>query len=1035
MSKGAPVCRTARSHEAMPGLQRRGTFSMAVRRAGRSRPFGEFHRLAVLLAATALAAFASSQTPEVLTRAKQVHDLSLEDATRQLPVHLHSVVLAYEPEWNLLFVNDASGAVFVNMSNTPVLPLHTGQVVDVEGVTGPGDVAPAVFKPVVRIVGEGALPAPHRVSIDRLRSGAEDCQWVQIEGIIRSAEIRGGHLRMILMSAGREVKLLPIHFAGVDYSKLIDSRVEVTGAAGSSFNRKRQMTGINVFVPELSYIRVLEASPDPRSMSIQPIRTLLRFNPAANLDHRVRVRAVVTLYWPGTLLYIHDGTQGVQLRGFIAPVLKRGDVVDAVGFPGRADFGPILEDATVLSVNGVAALPPIHPISAATALSGEFDSDLVSIEGRLVSLERGSTSSVLEVLSEGVIFNAEAPASRSLASLQTGSTLRLTGICAVQTDADHVPKAFRILVPSDAGVAVLRAPSFWTAQHVLYLVAAALVLVLLVLGWVAILRRRVAEQTRVIQDQLEEAAVLKDAAEAASHAKSEFLANMSHEIRTPMNGIIGIAELALEGDLPDERREYFEMIRTSGESLLAIINDILDFSKIEAGKLDLDSVDFDLRDSLEETVRTLAYKAQAKGLELACDIREDVPERVTGDPLRLRQIVLNLIGNSIKFTEKGEITLEVAVEARSTEMALLHFVVRDTGIGIPPDKHALIFHAFAQADSSTTRRYGGTGLGLTISARLVNMMAGRIWVESEPDHGCRFHFTARFGIAAPVTESAAFAAVERIQKAPVLIVDDSATNLRILAGTLSRWGMVPVCAGSAPDAVALWRKELEQGHPFRLVLTDVNMPDMDGFDLARAIVGEARAAGAGILMLSSAGQRGDARLCRELGVAGYLTKPVRQSELKSAIAKLLCGTPDASPARRMPAPARDSAAALRILVAEDNPINQHLAMRLLEQRGYQVLLAATGREAADVVAQTSVDLVLMDVQMPEMDGFEATALIREREKTTGGHVPIVAVTAHAMKGDAERCVAAGMDGYLSKPIRANELFAAIEQRFPQVAHA
>ncbi len=1002
----------------MPGCQRNGPAA----------------RLLPLLAIAALTV-AASPAPEVLTRAKQVHDLSFEDASRQLPVHLHAVVLAYDPAWSLLFVHDESGSVFVLMKDVPRLPLEAGQVVDVDGKTGPGDVAPIVTHPTVRIVGEGRLPAPRQVSMDRLRSGAEDCQWIRIDGIVRSAAVREGHLRMALMSAGRLITVIPLDFDGVDYSKLIDSHVEVDGASGSVFNRKRQMIGINLFVPKLADIRILEASADPRSMRIQPIRTLLRFNPSMNLDHRVRVRAVVTLYWPDALLYVHDGTQGLQLRNFTGPVLRRGDVVDAVGFPGRGDFGPILEDATVLSVNGKADLPPVHPISAAAALTGEFDSDLVSMEGRLLSMERGSGNSVLEVLSEGVIFNAEAPASRSLASLQTGSTLRLTGICAVQTDVDHIPKTFRILIPSEADVAVLRAPSFWTAQHVLYLVAAALVLVLLVLGWVAILRRRVSEQTRVIQDQLEEAAVLKDAAEAASHAKSEFLANMSHEIRTPMNGIIGIAELALEGDLPDERREYFEMIRTSGESLLSIINDILDFSKIEAGKLDIDSVDFDLRDSLEETVRTLAWKAQAKGLELACDIREDVPERVTGDPLRLRQIVLNLIGNSIKFTEKGEITLEVAVEGRSAEMALLHFVIRDTGIGIPAEKHDLIFQAFAQADSSTTRRYGGTGLGLTISARLVNMMSGRIWVESEPDRGCRFHFTARFGLAAAVPEAPAFAGEPRIHAAPVLIVDDSATNLRILAGTLSRWGMLPVCAGSAPEAVALWRKELAEGNPFRLVLTDVNMPEMDGFDLARAIIEEARVAGAGILMLSSAGQRGDARLCRELGVAGYLTKPVRQSELKSAISKLLCGTSGATPAHPAAAPPREPVQALRILVAEDNPINQHLAMRLLEKRGYRVLVAATGREAADVVATNGVDLVLMDVQMPEMDGFEATALIRQREKESGVHVPIIAVTAHAMKGDAERCVAAGMDGYLSKPIRANELFSAIEQRFPQMARS
>ncbi|MGZ4838630.1 MAG: response regulator [Terriglobales bacterium] len=535
------------------------------------------------------------------------------------------------------------------------------------------------------------------------------------------------------------------------------------------------------------------------------------------------------------------------------------------------------------------------------------------------------------------------------------------------------------------------------------------------------LEEEVAVRTSELRTLNAQLLLAKEAAESASRAKSEFLANMSHEVRTPMNGVLGMIDLALGGELSSEQRQFLLTARRSGDALLSVINDILDFSKIESGKLDLETATFDVYDCIAEALKTMAVTGQEKKLELAYLVEPDVPAYLLGDPNRLRQILVNLISNAVKFTQDGEVIVRVARDRSVDVPCRLRFSVRDTGIGMTTDQIEKLFRPFTQVDTSSTRRYGGTGLGLAICARLATLLGGSIWVESEPGAGSTFYFTANFGPATVVPPD--FAALRGLR---LLVVDDHLVTGELLLRLATGWGMDCEVANTAADGAQAARLAVRQGKPFAVLVVDALMDGGDGLEMAASIRRGATPVLSPIVLLTSAGYHFETQRCKDLGISGCLMKPLRRSELLDALWHAVTGT---SPAKigLQAAPAAPVSDRLRILVAEDNLVNQTLIVRLLERMGHEVLLAHNGREALELSAGAGLDVIFMDVQMPEMDGYEATAAIRERERGGGLHTRIVAMTAHALTGDRERCLAAGMDGYIAKPLGMSELQREIDE--------
>jgi PAS domain S-box-containing protein len=1087
----------------------------------------------------------------VIREAQAVRSLSAEQAAKALPVRLEGIVTFVSHEWRALVVQDQTAGIWVGLDHG-VDSFRPGHIVLVAGVTGTGDFAPVVSGGAARIVGSAPLPEPASPVADLLHSGRYDAQWIEVTGVVRRIrapvpkpfvlfDVMVGGRRILAQLTGRWEQLRP--------DDLVDAKVRIRAACSTLFNARRQLVGLQLLIPSADHVTVLEPAPTIDAVPLGTAHELLRFASIGGLERRVRLKGTVTLV-DGRTAYLRDGTGSaiVDLREAESASLEAGVSIEVAGFPELGEYSPRLEDAVVVArgTRGVAAPVVADPDVLA---AGKLDGELVQLQARLIERVLTPGEQVLVLQAGDRMFTAHrtGQAAPWPHPPQPGSRLRVTGVAVAgfsRSTNPVQPTTFRLLLRDPSDVVVTRAPSWWTVERTLAVLSGLGTLVLLAVGWVIVLRRRLHAQTRVIRARLqqeialqaryrtlfenandlvctcdvagrvtslnpagermtgysqEEARALslpdlvvpehrdavdraldrssgtdkaatfevdavtrrgvrvtlefdtraieedgvtvgvqaiardvterkraeealhraKEAAESVSRARSEFVANMSHEVRTPMNGILGLTELLLGTDLDRQQRAWIGMVKSAADSLLSVVNDVLDFSKMEAGRLALDPRPFDVRDLVCGTLQTLAPAARQKGLQLAARIHPEVPATIEADPDRLRQVLLNLAGNAIKFTPAGEVCVDLTAhpDPATADGVTLTLAVRDTGIGIAPEQQGVIFEAFTQADGSTSRRFGGTGLGLTITAGLLRLMGGAIQVTSEPGRGSTFTCTI------------ATRAIDTSLRQPlpaagaVVVLDPHAAARAALAERLRAWKIATLEAASVAQAID--HLSAMSGAPGALLLVDVAALDPgQAAALESALTPLPRVA---VVATAVSPHPSDLLVARRLGAPVCLPKPVRDDDLAAALVQAREGGPRAEGTERAPqAPGRASAA-LSVLLAEDNAVNRQVAVEILRRRGHRVRTVGDGREALAALDTFTPDVVLMDVQMPGMNGLDATAAIRAREAATGRRVPIVAMTAHAMDTHRQRCLDAGMDAFLAKPVTADTLVATVER--------
>jgi len=1104
---------------------------------------------------------ASAQLAD-LHSAGQVIALSPEDAARGLRVRMNGIVTWAHPSAHFIYLLDSSGGARIRLPEGATSP-RIGRSIAVEGTTTPGTFAPEVSASVVIDSDfqqyNVMMPQPRVSTLEQALTGLDEARWIELSGYVRAVEADGPWSSLALLASGGEFRArVPFN---KDLQALRGAVVRVRGVCAAITNPRRQLTGVELWVPGADAVQVEEpAQADPFARTLRTLASLEQFNVLQSNNRPVRIAATVVHHQFGRIVFAEDNAESIRILSSGTLPLAPGDRIEAVGLPGRENSQLVLREAVYRRIGHNAELAAIK-VLASGLLSEDLDGRLVRLEATLLgTVRRGPDQRLLlqcgELSFDGVLVNFSGKE-----RWPSGAVLQLTGVHELIRDEYRRPHSLVLQLRTANDVRVVTSPSWWTVQRALGAASILVLLLLAGLGWVGSLRKRVHSQTKEISTQLSTVARLearhrgiienasdiiftldlkgaitsfnpagerltgytreqaiklnirdliaeedkqsglvllnlesspdgsasfqcrfrkadgtlvwvdtnarllteqgkpagilavgrdfserkeyeemlksaRAAAEANAHAKSTFLANMSHEIRTPMNGVIGMSNLLLDTKLDATQQDFAETIRNSAESLLTILNDILDFSKIEAGKLQFETLDFDLNESVDTTLELLAERAAGKGLELAAFIPNEVPAMIRGDPGRLRQVVLNLVGNAIKFTEKGEVVVHVAIEEKTDVDVLFRFAIKDTGIGLSEEAQARLFQPFTQADSSTTRRFGGTGLGLAISRQIIELLGGKIGVISTPGQGSTFWFTVRFqitpaSVAVNLTQPQAPKFLRAIK---VAVVDDNATNRMLLQHYLEAWGAGIHLYENGPAALAALENAVKEGHPFDLALLDFHMPEMNGATVAAAIRDRKLLVPGRCLLLTSLDHHSDRTMLAEAGIVQLMTKPIRKNELRNAIIATLPGNllPAAKldEQQKQAAPVIKKQRPVRVLMAEDNVVNQRVARLMLEKLGHRVTLTANGLEVLDALDRAPYDVILMDCQMPEMDGFEATRRIRQSSRDR--EIPIVAMTANAMEGDRDACIAVGMNDYVSKPMRIQNLVTVIDRLMPLI---